>query len=397
MIQDIQIYLRSAFRDLDVFSILNVGTFRKLYRAAELIDQDNRLHPPKVEIEFITEILKDRLLNHYLVENIHLNPDQADAISQKITEEILKDIDSSGIFKIDYVGALRKDGDGKLYFVPLEGENDFFAKPYYGLQTLALQERNSQMSFESEEIMSETESPEDFSPSRSDKLNWMPIVLMISFMALTVMVIMERPQVISRVPYAQQTDNGEEQLADNNITLQNEPEALSTETVGYLEEGPAIISAKDIEKTIILDEDESQAELPAIASNEGPKVDRVEENTSTYRQDLEVSDLAELDTISSTQLIASRGVDAAESDGSLAFHYIYGSFATRKSAEAFARKMRNESWNAQVLAPKVGMNLNYRVSIYSTSNQEQITQFVEKMRRLDIDSGWIYTEVLKQR
>jgi len=132
------IYLRSAFRELDAFAISGIGTFRKIYHAAREESFSGEFLPPSVTIEFGLEVAEELLLEHYLIQAIHLDKQTALHMTQDIRKNILTSLATEGIYEISGIGSLRREAGGAIQFSPTNEQDNFFSGDFYGLQPLKL-------------------------------------------------------------------------------------------------------------------------------------------------------------------------------------------------------------------------------------------------------------------
>lgn len=434
MNKNIEIYLHNAFRELEAFAIPDVGTFRKVYRAAEYEVHASTVKPPVVDIEFSQEISHRLLLTHYLINNVHLSQREADRIVKHISLTISASINETGKYEISQVGSLLKDPEGQIYFRSVDRRNNLFSADFYGLQPLFLEPTPSEASQEEvPQASNMNEQPIQEPKPSGQRLNFLSLTLIASFLTLVALVYISDPvpTLVSRdnlqpspeelmTDASPSSDASEESTDSPDLTTEfrgiTEPqggEAQQLENVGLatppVQEKQTIQPARKPvpENRELLAENAptstyAEKEVP-VTRNEGVlRGGPTERNTSGNvarsfdESSLSTTSLSELDT---AYLGQSRGLEELSEERAPIikyYHLIAGSFGTQGAAIDFAKSLEKEGYSPIVLYPKVSSTLNYRVSIYRSASIEQVKTYNGKLKKLGKQTGWIY-EQLEER
>ncbi|MEL6192832.1 MAG: SPOR domain-containing protein [Bacteroidota bacterium] len=431
MNKNIEIYLHNAFRELEAFAIPDVGTFRKVYRAAEYEVHAGTVKPPVVDIEFSQEVSHRLLLTHYLINNVHLSQREADRIVKHISLTVSASINETGKYEINQVGSLLKDPEGQIYFRSVDRRNNLFSADFYGLQPLYLESTpNEQPQEEDPHANTMNDQPIQEPKPSGQRLNFLSLTLIASFFVLVALVYVSDP-VPTLVSGENFSQSPEELIAQSSPSVisddKTNQEDLSTEFRGITE--PAGSDAQQLENvglaTPAAPEEKVQAPVrkstpvtrEMLAENtpsttfEEERV-TVTENEGVYRggmdersvmRSIDESSLSNTNTslsdLDSLSLGESRGVDNMVEKSIPVikyYHLIAGSFGTQGAAIDFAKSLEKEGYSPIVLYPKVNNSSNYRVSIYRSASIDQVKTYNSKLKKLGKQTGWIY-EQLEER
>ncbi len=132
---DPQNALNLAFKNLDGFSIPDVGTFKRVRVPAQIDHQKKRILPPQERFvleagEELRTDFEDFLFRFY---NIKIN--EAEELAVEVGKYLQDALRSHGPVRVDGVGTLRKDPTGEIEFVPEDGVLGQ-AADFFGLQSV---------------------------------------------------------------------------------------------------------------------------------------------------------------------------------------------------------------------------------------------------------------------
>jgi len=420
------IYLRSAFRELDAFAIEGIGTFRKIYHSAHEETFSGDIYPPSVEVEFKERVEEDLLLEFYLAESLHLNKKTSVGVVEDIRKGIEGSIEAQGYYEIAGIGKLKKSNAGNLYFIPVETKDNIFSSDFYGLQPVQLHTKSNQAdptttdTMTSEENQFEPQSPQ----AKGYWFGWkaaafLGVVLLFGLF----LIILDWPMQakLKRASLVEgpkiRNIDPEEWLAENDMNATN-TEQPETETPVSTGNSASESQAETDTRGIISNDFEP------IASNERPEevesatperqgqstrsTTRSEEpatrsRTTTPDRDVRRDDGATRGGVTrggaSTNedpLSTGKNISILSDDDQVAriaaantFYVISGSFENMSQARTAAEKMRKQGYRNVTI---VQADNKYRVSIFSTFDEALAERIKSEARRKGVKDAWIYSQ-----
>jgi len=417
------IYLRSAFRELDAFAIEGIGTFKKLYHSAHEETYSGELHPPRIEIEFTEEVDEALLLDYYLTDSVHLDKKTASRVTENIYRGIESSIATQGYYEITGVGKLKKSTIGSIYFVPLDADENVFSSDFYGLQPVQLHTRTDFAETKTSENMNHED--QNFEPvSNEPKGYWfgwkaaafLGVVLLFGLFLFIldwpIKSQLRRASVVEGLK-VRNVGTGEEYLAQGDMSTQN---SAQTAPDGEIQPTEELDQTDERENVNTQTEDPFQP----IASNDQPGSNTTQPST-TKRS---LSDEAETTSSNSGESTRSRSVSPSTDtpsgvsrggqsrggdDGStlqpesnlsvldnsraarstITYHVISSSLNSRQAANEAAEVMRRKGYtNVEI----VNSSSKYRVSIYQSKDRDLAEAKKTQFRRQGINDAWILEE-----
>ena len=417
------IYLRSAFKELDAFAIAGIGTFRKIYHAAREETFSGEFLPPSVSVEFVPEVDEKLLLEYYLVQTIHLDRQTALHMTQDIRKSILTSLATQGVYEISGVGALKRDSLGKIHFNPDGLKDGFFSGDYFGLQPIKLDYESDSK----EQSISDTMIQEEPQATISDlsKGYWFgwksAAILGIVLLFGIYLFVMDGP-VRSTLRRASLVEglkvrnlSPEEQLLADNFDsfpdpFQEElpdpfsqPEVSSEPLVEGSDpqgESKSESSSTPKEKKEPIREPIASAEVPQSAS-ENPS--QGSDQTAVARETLynppststrgvmrgggeETSQEDEFLPESNVSALSDNSFPQQSREEGI-YHVISGSFKQLRDAQSVVDEMRRRGYDAQVLT---AAPTTHRVSVYRTEDRSAAEQFAAQLKKRGVPKSWIF-------
>ncbi len=431
--RNIDIYLRTAFRELDAFSIPDVGTFRKIYRSASVSDERDTVHPPVIEIEFEELVHESLLLTRYLKDIIQLPSGESNQIVSAIQQTIISDLAENQRFEITDIGSLKKGDSGEIWFTPEDQKKSLFSTDFFGLKPVVL------TGAPASNVLA-TEAPDNLSPmTKTEKtrkktlagsIGWKPVLVVALFIALGVILIQNGPFITGPEEFSEETtvsenrpqsntgiaagatDTSEMPLAEaESIPDEPVPGTIRTEDDSIEGEGEAEAPELIAEGTRpgLAPANLPQAEQPSTeAEGSAPTAREVEGGTRGQEASSRTTDISVLDTakkvVKNTRktAVATKPQVAAETARKKAttetkieaYHLIAGSFSSSRTAAAFVREMEAAGNQAIILFPPAGSAQSYRVSIFSARNRQQVDAYNSMLKSSGKKTGWIYAKPL---
>lgn len=418
---NIDIYLRSAFKELDAFAIPEVGTFRKIHRAAEVAVESGELRPPVLEIEFDPQVKESLLLMSYLTNNIHMGRTEADQIVSDISQTILQALKTKRKFEIAEIGSLRRNPDGHLSFHPNHQHRNVFANDYFGLQAVpyASPPHPSKMDADENLIdMTEEHIPKAAPSTSASALKTVTMLGLILMLGITVIYTArkERSTLATgvRIPDSEQLGQPGEFEPVGDPELEETP-TLPTEDLMALNEGPSDAepgtSTESATRGLPATEgDEARAskQRPAPVKVEPADEDLFaalaeDRNATTARsvppqsasprgtfrggeqgETSYTGDLSALDTSRAQQ---------GESRGGKMYYLIMGSFANEgKAKQHLAKLTQSTNYDPIILYPPEGSSRPYRVSIYRSLDRNKVMELRDRLRGQGNNDVWVFAE-----
>ncbi|MDX2286341.1 MAG: SPOR domain-containing protein [Bacteroidia bacterium] len=366
MNQLVDLYLTSAFRDLEHVSIAGIGTFSKVRRAAYADTARGVIHPPAVELEFEPLRTAEPGFSAYLTRETGIERERADQMELALAGLIRERLEHTGEFRIPDAGTLRLDASGMLRFEAIAGAHSPVSAEYFGLQPVIVQQGAAGRPLfpptTTDMIQESHEAPSLLSP-----WVWRLAALALILGALAVTAWRFNPWRQSRAPLVQV---GAPALQPAPPAPQPAPEAAAQpstpETATEAADSqPAAVPAA------------AGGDLPAGANQRTRAAAPSAGNTSAGP----AGSISVLDTA------------AAYRSGQRFYHLIAGSFTSLEAARKFQTQMTAEGYTAIIVASAPGVQASYRVSIFRSSDRKTAEAFAEKQKVLGKNSGWIYEEL----
>lgn len=421
----VEVYLTSAFRELDAFALPKLGTFRKIRKGAHISDNATMVYPPEVEIEF-SPIPEPKLdLTYYLRDHIHIDIHEADRIVQSICQTILRNLKENGYFEVSKIGMLKENNEHFLEFFTYHSEENVLADDYFGLKPLRFSPNHQLVLHQGE---NPTYMKNDYSAEKTmnfSSVGWKTFLLIALIFTLGFLVLNQGPFVKHRSSIGNGalairplepprsssnrsflTESGEDSLAEA-----FEEDAMAEAETEVLDGGSP--ASKEMQSQPATDQPlASQKENDAPATDDSKLFSdntnaRLSEETlgSPRGQDLgntrgvsadgygNVSNLSVLDTAKKQQTREQPSATTARLLPAVKnYHLIAGSFGTLSAAQKFVNQMKAEGADAIILFPVKGSAETYRVSIYRNSVRSKVEEYGTKQERLGLKSGWIFEE-----
>ncbi len=423
---NIDIYLRSAFKELDAFAIPQIGTFRKIHRAAHIASQVGELRPPVLEIEFDTEVRDSLLLTAYLTNNIHMGRAEAEQIVADISQTISRALKSRRKFEITEIGLLRRNAEGKVSFSTSQHNRSIFTDDYFGLQPLQytsptqaveIEQRSSLNDFVEEQVQ------EQVAQTSTSALKTVFMVGLILMLGITIIYTArtERATLITGVKLANRdyisqnhspipiseenrgaTDKtsefAEREMNETVVDLNNTTHTaeLKTEDTFSNENDPEHLNAS----TSVKDNSQKQSQ-ELFAANQTSRL-------NTEFDELDGSNTRSINTDEGTtrggQQEGKEDIDIgilSQQDRGLSqagqkqlFYLIFASFTSAKKAKEHVRKIKAElpAYEAVVLYPPKGSSRPYRVSIYRSADENKVNQVMNRLKKKGYNDIWVFEE-----
>ena len=416
---DNDIYLRSAFKELEAFAIPGVGTFRKVYRSASTDELAEKVFPPMVGIEFKEEVEESLLLTHYLTEEVHMDKDSAAGLVNKISQEMLQALQTEDHLEIVEIGQLQKCASGKLEFGYTDHKPYQFFKDYYGFQPVSFSPVSKGRVEETSVTMDVSTNVNPYQRRRTS--GWRPVALMGAFLVFgsSVVFLYLKGKRLERSTLAMGVKTPDDrQIAEEVPLLVPEllPEA-STEAPAATEkdiaenttppvqpqtEKPAVVTTPKVDRPIAAADpietpsQETPSAVPASPANVR-SVPPANGNMGVPRggQTQEITDISMLDTLpadpTTTDAISRKSTPTPPaSKRAYTFHVISGSFSSLQSAQRSVSEWKRKGFPlSQVVSPK-GASTNYRVSVYNAATKPQADAFAARMKRQGKGEPWVF-------
>lgn len=399
MTPNIDIYLRSAFKELEAFSIPGIGTFRKVYRSAQWQNGLNTLHPPILDVEFVADATEGLSLTSYLVENIHMPQDQANQIVTDINHTISNSLGQHQKFEISEIGVLKKDNLGKITFHPTMERQHTLADDYYGLQPVSFSASSSYANglFEEPMIDMTTEPRKAKSPASLSMVRMVAMLSLVFIFGITFLynfpLRKQRSTLTQGLPIStvvEEQSATPEYLADRTVI---EPVSNETPTNDPLEKKTVAPKPRN-------NSPKPRTQAPAqefIAEAETPGYNRFEQEMGVTRggdNSIRVAekfdgDISNLNDSPNRSL--TRGVQTEK-----LFYLIMGSFSSQSKARNKRHELRKSGLNAVVLDaaqdPRSPEKTIFRVAVYTSRDRMAVQKYADQIKAKGKGSGWIYSE-----
>ncbi|MDX2245898.1 MAG: SPOR domain-containing protein [Bacteroidia bacterium] len=414
----VEVYLASAFRELDVFALPKVGTFRKIQNGARIAEDSSVVFPPEIEIEFspLSDAKLD--LTHYLKDHIHIDPIEAEKIVHNISETILKNLKENGYFEVPKIGILKEDHDHILAFFTYHSEENVLADDFYGLKPVCFIQNNQLVLHQGE---TPTYMKNDYSAEKTlnfSSVGWKTFLLIALIFTLGFLVLNQGPFIKHR------------SSLDNGILAIRPLDPPRSFRGDFLTENPEDSISLALEESVLADA-ETDGLDGAARSSEGdqtlspnPSSENTESTDTKLFSDNTNARLSqeELGTPRGQDLGNTRGVSSREGFGQVSnlsvldtakekpntrstssntarllspvknYHLITGSFGTLSAAQKFVNQLKQDGTDAIILFPAEGSGQTYRVSIYRNSDRSRVEEQGAKLEKLGQKPGWIFEE-----
>ncbi len=411
------IYLRSAFRELDAFAIDQIGTFRKIYHSAHEESFTGDIHPPSIEVEFKEQIEKDLLLEFYLTDSIHLSKKTSNQVVQDIQKGIFSSIESQGYYEIAGIGKLKKGNAGNLYFIPVDVKDNIFSSDFYGLQPVHFHTDSDQGDPTINDTMTSEENQFEPQPTppKGYWFGWkaaafLGVVLLFGLSLLVLDWPMQaKLKRASLIEGPKVRNMGADQwLAENNTNnteiSSDSFESLDNPTVSDVIEDPSAdtesrsIATNDFEPVNTQD----QSTTPSTQSADTPSSEDntvAIRSTTTARKDNPESvsrGVTRGETKNDNSISTGRNISIlSESEGvtrgsgNKTYYVISGSFDSMSQARVSANTMRNKGYPNVTI---VQADNKYRVSIFNTFDSSIAERIKTEARRKGIKDAWVFSK-----
>lgn len=398
---NIDIYLRTAFQELDAFSIPGIGTFRKVHRAAQVDEGGLRVLPPMAEFEYEEDIHASLLLNKYLIDHIQLDIGEAEEIVSEIKDNILESLHENSRFEMAQYGILTQTESGKLQFIPYGLGDDEVAGEYFGLRPVSYTKSKTIPVLATETTEDMKQEPH-IEPARSfQAVGWKSATLVLLLGALGFMLIKPQPfyqkrssltqglevryiapenLASSQLPTSETTDapviNEPTEDPDNQTSSPLESQSIPNQPTQERAINPSVISQPQSSPTARLAEPNPTQQTRGL--------DQQALDAETYEQP---GNISALDTTQSS--VADQ---IARKSRTRHFHLVTGSFESLKSANLYASQLRKRGQSSIILMPAEGSSQPYRVSVFRNASRNQVQAFANKWKSQGNEVGWIYEE-----
>ncbi|MEZ4775572.1 MAG: SPOR domain-containing protein [Bacteroidia bacterium] len=422
----VEVYLTSAFRELDAFALPKIGTFRKIRKGAHISDDASLVFPPEVEIEF-HPIPDPRLdLTYYLRDHIHIEIHEAERIVQSIYETILRSLKEFGYFEVSKIGMLKEDQEHILKFFTYHSKDNVLADDFFGLTPVRFSQNNQLVLHQGE---NPTYMKNDYSAEKTmnfSTVGWKTFLLIALIFTLGFLVINQGPFIKHRSSIGNGalairplepprssfhrnllSENGDDSLAltfpdgtladaETEVLDGGSPASTQTESQPAIDQPLASQQEKELpaidDSRLFSDNTNARLSQEALGSPRGQDLGNTR-GTSTSDGYGNVSNLSVLDTAKKQQTREQPEPSAARLLPEVKnYHLIAGSFGTLSAAQKFVNQMKGEGADAIILFPVKGTTQTYRVSIYRNSIRAKVEEYGAKQERLGLKSGWIFEE-----
>lgn len=386
------IYIRNAFKELEAFSVPGIGTFRKVHEAARQEHASMVIYPPSVRIEFSPVVDYNIDITQHLVNNIHLEKEQAHTIVSELKHSIQSALTKDKYYTIGNVGRLYENDKGKLYFEQEQSEKSIFADEYFGFMPVNIsnganysQKTYSSMTTDFDSTHSKAEKNVLYSTLRHASF----VVIFLVFGGLLVYIASKPLQIRHKrasvvagvvVPDTTQEDRSlavldtvstrttvtpATPLAENTITQEKTPTKEDPTSLTSSAIADASTSPKKDQKDPI-------ADFSARKSTEEPEEEGVSRGLESPSSDLSVLGTPKTE----------KNISGAS------YHVISGSFSTFAAAEK-----DKQAYEKMGYKPLIIQNANkYRVSIFQHADKSKVDSFVERLKRQGMNNVWVFTQ-----
>ncbi|MEL6676058.1 MAG: SPOR domain-containing protein [Bacteroidota bacterium] len=396
---NVDIYLRSAFKELDAFSIPGIGTFTKIHLSAQADPQSGQLHPPSTEIEFSPTVNADLHLDRYFTENLQMEAAEANRIVAQISTTLLKSLAETGRFEIPKIGILRKTQAGQLsFYLYKKGQHQLDAD-YFGLPVVPFSSQ-TETHADSRVIHAHMKNgtPASQTQPRS-AVGWKSFLLVTLLIALGFLIINNGPFVKQRSSLVQglkvrfnepetfaekyapslekaaQVENETSPVADNATETTTEVTSPSTSSRPSEPTPSPVASLDDLQ------------DGSAPQSGSAPQ-DLIAEGATARRADPQTR---------TRGLGNTRGQDDAagttQRKAGVTYHLIVGSFKYAAGASEYVAQLKGEGYNNPViLSPESGSSMTHKVSVFESHSREEVEAYANKLKQLGKKTGWVYVQ-----
>ena len=412
------IYLRSAFKELDAFAIAGIGTFRKVYHAAREESFLGEFLPPSVTVEFIPKVDEKLLLEDYLIRSIHLDKQTALHMTQDIRKSILTSLATQGTYEISGIGALQRDSNGVIRFASDAIKDGFFSGDYFGFQPLKLDVMDEKHQPITEAMIQEEHKTPVSSLNGGYWFGWKSTAILgIVFLFGIYLFIMDGPvrstlrrsslveglKVRNVGPEDQfLADNYEplptvpeetpqDPFADQPIVSEEPAEALPTDPANSdpTTNDPNPTSGNDASTRNPIASAETRSGTSSSRSEQAPVaretlynpsnrgVMRGEGGNTEEEVFLPQSNVSALNDENFRQRASQSGI----------YHVISGSFKLLRDAEKVVGEMRRRGYDAQVLT---SAPTTHRVSVFRSGERKEAESFAAKLKSRGVPKSWIF-------
>lgn len=154
----------------DCVIVPGLGGFVAHHVSARYDEQDGLFLPPYRTLGFNTQLrMNDSLLVQSYIDAYDLSYPEALRVIEKEVEEIYQMLDEEGVFELNDLGSLSRNGDGKLSFEPFE--SGILTPLYYGLSSFSFTKFVAEQDFKPATIDVTTENRSILFIDDSDAVN----------------------------------------------------------------------------------------------------------------------------------------------------------------------------------------------------------------------------------
>ncbi|MEM7367119.1 MAG: SPOR domain-containing protein [Bacteroidota bacterium] len=398
---NIDIYLRTAFKELDAFSIQGIGTFKKVHRAAQVDEAGLRVMPPMAEFEFEQEVHSSLLFNKYLIENLQFDLHETEGIIQGIQNHLLHALKSTGRFEVPDIGLLSMNESGDIHFLPYGLGDEEVAGEYFGLRPVSYTKSKTIPIF-APEITADMNQEPHVEPARSFKsVGWKSALLVLLLGTLGLMILKPRPfyqhrsSLISGLKIRINTPDNLASATVPPVEAQQEqaaPITDKTETLPTENKSTTNLPAEEKTSPSVTE----STPTPASSSGGSPTAriaQPVERTRGLDPQSMDAEtfegavNLSLLDTTASKTDPKARELPPVNN-----YHLVTGSFTALKSANRYVAQLKKQGYSSIIILPSSGSSQTYRVSVFRSSKRSEVEAFSNKWKNQGKEAGWIYEE-----
>ncbi|RMG29514.1 MAG: SPOR domain-containing protein [Bacteroidetes bacterium] len=410
---NIDIYLRSAFKELDAFAIPRVGTFRKVHRAAQIASELGEVHPPVLEIEFDPEVNESLLLTGYLTNNIHMGKGEAEQIVSDISQTITHALKTRRKFEIAEIGQLRRNAEGKLSFSASYPNRSIFSDDYFGLQPVQYATPGKPADIDqSASVMDVAESNghETAKPASTSALKPVIMVGLIFMLGISIIYTARQGRASLatgvKMPVSLLAEQAE-QAPEEAATLTDAETAAAANTPAPAQEDTSPLASAEPGRTAAA----PSAQSAPSARLQTPNVEQVEPSRDET-----------IETLPADELFASRGLGNTRGESSekekeavmdisvldtnlqesqhtrgltsgKMYYLIMGSFTNERKARQQVEELKKTThYRPVILYPPDGTSIPYRVAIFKSSSRSKALQMRDQLRKNGYEGVWVFSE-----
>ncbi|MCI4668705.1 MAG: hypothetical protein MRZ79_11265 [Bacteroidia bacterium] len=401
---NIDIYLRNAFKELDAFSLPEIGTFRKVHLSARMDENLQKVFPPRIEIEFSPQVDTRLNFSRYLTQQIQMPQDEADRIVRDICWDIERIVNEEGQFQLPEIGTLVKSQNGRYHFMADQKSQEVFSGDLFGLEPVTLTNlpvvTEEYVSLEHEETSMNQPIPKEQTPPKNKRSGFPTLAVLLALLIAGTGAVfvwqnqsltrssLQDQQFLSVIPAEPKLDKF---LADNkgSKAFDKEPNQPGTNSTSRLSG----------------ENSKGNSDKKEATSTEGKKAKESTEKKVDADKFIAQADKQTTRDLQGGGLGLPRGkgddgnINDLKVDKTTArlakpastFHLITGSFGQAKTAEVYKSKLLKQGYKqVEILhAPDIK---KYRVSVFSSNSPEEVKIFQGTLKEQRGVEGWILEE-----